>query len=516
MLFNMNFVVWVRSSLICSSLIFKLLTFSVASLLVSLSVSRCAHETSSSKNSGSLNTSSVGESLLLLYVSDLHSQLRANRDGRGGYAQLAAWIESEKSKAGPQTDVFVLGGGDLVGKGSLPCQNTQDKECAPLLRDLHLDFATLGNYELYQSPQDLAQMIRASGVRYLSSNVELKREAQNASVQTPWLQGPQRLEGKKSGLSVWLYSWTGSFDVNKSYRLRQFPSPSDWSALKQRTSGEAVVFMTHMELTEDQSFLRDACLQLAPSNQIVALLKANDHRSMNSDLSQCVPILEPGAFGHYALKVLLTPVKGQKAFHVNSEFVEIKGFKENAHLAQKIEALYKKYAPEADKTLFTLTQAISREDLAKWVADSYRVRTRADAAIVNVGYVKHGLPSGPVSQEEFLMALPYANELQGMDWPTKSLEKALCDVSRAPKDKNLDWGSDLYFSGFSLENPGTPQCKITGTQKSSLKVVMDSYLVSRSARWLGRDVSKQVFRFGVDSRRVGFLHVKDNPPRSRP
>jgi hypothetical protein len=196
--------------------------------------------------------------------------------------------------------------------------------------------------------------------------------------------------------------------------------------------------------------------------------------------------------------------------------VEIKGFKEDATLAKRVQDLYAKHAPDADQILFTLPTDLPRETLAKWVADSYRVRTRADAAIVNIGYVKHGLKTGPVRQEEFLLALPYANELQGTDWSVKSLEKALCDVSRAPKDSNLDWGSELSFSGFELQNAGTPQCKITGTKKSSLKVVVDSYLVSRSGRWLGRDLSKQVFRFGVDSRRVGFLHLKDNPPQAKP
>lgn len=500
---NMVFVIWMRSNIIC-----KLLSF----VVIALALGRCAHEGGSPKAEDPFKQVAKSPSVLLLFVSDLHSQLRANKDGQGGYAQLASWIQSEKAKAGSKTDVFVLGGGDLLGKGSIPCQKTNDKDCVPLMKDLQLDYATLGNYELYQSPADLKSLIEASGAKFLSSNVDVIREGRNAKYETPWERGPLKVEGKKSGLSFWLYSWTSPFDVLKNYNVRKFPSPSEWSAFKQTSAGAPVVFMTHMELENDLSFLRDACLQLSQAQQVVALLKSNDHKTMQKNVSQCAPVLEPGAFGNYALKVLLVPIAGQKSFQVHSEFVEIKGFPEDARVAAKIQKLYQAHAPDADEVIFTLNAPISKEALAQWVANSYRIVTHAEAAIVNVGYVKHGLEAGPVKKEDFLIALPYANELMGTDWSVKSLEKALCDVSRSKKDPNSDWGSELYFSGFSLENAGTPQCKITGTKRSSLKVVVDSYLVSRSGLWLGRDVSKQVFKFGVDSRRVGFLHVKKTPP----
>jgi|GEM_PF-1277733 len=489
MLFNMKTAHWM-----------PLRKFLVLALL-----SACAH--------GPLDTtkappklSSVGdkEAVLVLFMSDLHSQLRAGEGGRGGYAQLKKWVDSEKARAGLRTDVIVIGGGDLFGKGSLPCQETKDKDCAPLLRDIGLNYSTLGNYELYNSSADLARLIQSTGASFFGMNVVPKKGTSS------WSTSPIKIKGVKSGLEFWLASWTAPLDV-KDYSIRPTPSAHEWSSWKRQWAAP-VLWVTHQELAKDLAFLNQACAALGPQVQVLALLKANDHRSMQQDRSACAPLLEPGPFGQTGLKLLLTrDAQNPHRLKVDSEFVSISGFGEDVAIKARIDALYQKYAPDADQVVFTADTEISKETLSAWVAEAFHKRMKADAAISNLGFVKSGLPAGPVTREQLTLALPHKNELMGLDWPVKDLEKALCAASMRKRDSELDHGSELSFSGFTLENPGTPQCKIP-TNKRSFKIVVDEYLVSRSERWLGRSIASRSFRFGVDSRRAVTLQLQIQKP----
>jgi len=478
---------------------------SVQKFLLLSFVASCAH-VPSSPDVGGEKLSKVGDkpAVLILYLSDLHSQLRADERGRGGYAQLKKWIDSERAKAGTATDVVVIGGGDLLGKGSIPCQETKDRDCAPLLKELGFNYSALGNYELYNTPTELAALVRAAGGSFLGMNVAPKTGA------VSWVQAPLKFKGARSGLEFWLASWTSAVDV-KNYTVRSAPSPSEWMAWTRQWSAP-VLFVTHQELEKDAALLKQACQSLSPQVQVLALLKSNDHRVMQQNTSLCAPLLEPGAFGRHALKLLLTRDEGNPLrLKVESEFVEISGIGEDTEMKKRIDALYARHAPNADEVIFTAEKEISREAMAAWVAEAYHKRMKADAAIANIGYVKHALPSGPVTREQFMLALPYKNDLMGLDWPVKDLEAALCASSKRTRDDDLDWGSELAFSGFALEGAGTPGCRVLSNKKS-LKIVVDEYLVSRSARWLGRDLAPRVFRFGVDSRRVGTMQLQIQKP----
>ncbi len=508
---SMKFSLWMRSNVFTH--VFKNAFLSVSLLGL---FSGCA--TGPLDHAKQLSIEKTNDpAVLILYVSDLHSQLRSGKDGLGGYATLKAWIEKEKSKVGPNTDVLVLAGGDLVGKGSLPCQITGDRECLPLLKELGIQYSALGNYELYNSPAELKKIADATGIQFLGANVAAKK--QDLAASGAWNRQAVMYRGPKSGLEFWISSWSMQADVTK-YDVQSFPSQSDWTILKKQSDGKPILFLTHQEMVQDEAFLKEACMQFAETKSVIALLKANDHTAEpRMKMSSCMaPILEPGAFGNRGLRFLWSKKDNKtESSHVfNSskindfKDIDTKVYGVDQGLASRIDALYAKHAPDADEVLAENLTPKSPADLALWTADSFRFKTRADVAIVNVGYVKHGLDAGPVTKEDLFLAMPYANDLKGLDWNVKDLEKSLCQASRRSKDAQLDYGSELAISGVSLENPGTAQCRLTGTRKNSVKVVVDAYMVSRAPRWLGKDIKKQTFGFGVDSRRVSMLYIDKN------
>ncbi len=451
-------------------------------------------------------------SVLILYVSDLHSQLRPGKDGVGGYATLKAWIENEKANVGAKTDVLVLAGGDLVGKGSLPCQLTNDKDCLPLLKELGIQYSALGNYELYNKVADLQKLSEASGIVFLGANVLLKNRS--GALAGPWSRDPVYFKGPKSGIGFWLSSWTMPGDVS-AYDVQAFPSESDWLRLKQKAGDESVIFLTHQEMAQDEAFLKEACQHLGQSSanpihgksNVIGLFKANDHHEPRMKMSACdAPILEAGPFGNTGLRFFISQSKKLHDFKSIDPVV----YTPNASLKTKIDALYSRLAPNADEVLVKNLSEKSTLDLAKWTADSFRFKTRADVAIVNEGYVKNALAAGDVTREDFFLTMPYTNKLFGLDWAVKDLEKSLCQASRRAVDSQLDHGSQLAISGLKLEDAGTPKCHVSGTRKSNVKVVVDSYMLSRAPRWLGADIKNRVFNFGVDSRRISMLYLENS------
>lgn len=102
--------------------------------------------------------------MVVLFVSDLHGQLRGDPVRGGGYARLAGYIKNERAKADLTTDVIAVMGGDALGKSGLPCRKTGEKACVPFLKDMSIDVASLGNGELKRSVAELNELISLSGI----------------------------------------------------------------------------------------------------------------------------------------------------------------------------------------------------------------------------------------------------------------------------------------------------------------------------------------------------------------
>lgn len=504
---SMKFRIWMRSNK---------MAFSATLFCLSLGfLGACATQGPKSAPHNPYEVKATDEAaILVLFLSDYHSQLRAGKDELGGIATIKSWIDYEKSQVGPKTDVLVVAGGDMFGKGSLPCQMTWDQDCAPLLKPLGIEYSALGNYELYNREGDLKKLVQKSGINYLGANV--------TSVSGRPLEffknGVVTYTGQLSGLKLGLVSWINSADIRR-YKLRTNPSERDWNQWSQLSGELPLLFLTHQTLLDDQKFLTEACSRVGKAG-VVALLKGNDHTPKRLLEDGCAPLVEPGALGNHGLKLLIRAQQPNSSgeeemgipspYRLNYEFIDlrVRRFEPNAALAAQVQALYQKHAPNADEIMVSNAAAVSKKDLTDWVAEAYRKRTRADVGIANSGYVKNGLEKGEVTREEFLLAMPHKNDLKGMDISVKELEGMLCKASRRVKTAE-DHGSDLHFSGIQLVNSGTEKCKIEGTRKSRVKLVVDSYVLSRSSRWLGKDLSRRMFGFGVDSRRVKELHVAD-------
>ncbi len=473
--------------------------------LILLLLTQCTHNPSSPS---SPEAAPAGEArVVILHFSDLHGQLRQSpTSAAGGYARIAQIIKKERAKASSSTDVLVLMGGDAFGKGALPCRKSEDRACAPLLKDLGVDVAVLGNGELKRSVEDLRKLMEGSGIPvWVSPNIRSTRGP------SPWRKD-YRWKGPKSGAEFVVASWTtpptpGEIDFKRAgYDFKMKPQKGDLFEYDKLYPRIPVLWVTHQELEADLQLSRHLC-ENKEIHKGLALLRAHTHQ-IRKDESTCLPIYEAGAFGEAINRLELVKKAGVWKILRYDLIAVSADLAEDSEVKAKVEAVYAKQAPEADETLATVSAPLSQEQLSQWLADAYRKASKADVAIINGGAVKMGAEAGPLSLEKLTIAIPYNNEVMGLDWSTKELERSLCAASMRERNDYEDLGSGLFISGAKLVNAGLPNCVLEGARAGSVKVVVDNYIVSRSQRWLGKNLGATAFKFGMSTEQVMRLVLK--------
>jgi hypothetical protein len=114
-----------------------------------------------------------------------------------------------------------------------------------------------------------------------------------------------------------------------------------------------------------------------------------------------------------------------------------------------------------------------------------------------------------MTREALTAIYPYKDEVLGLDWSTKDLEKSLCKAATRERNDFEDNGSELVFAGLKLEGAGTPDCKVVlDKPRASVKVALSEFLVKRSPRWLGKDLKPATFKFQIDTWAALELHLK--------
>lgn len=439
--------------------------------------------------------------VVVLHFSDLHGRILA-------YPRLAALIKSERALAERSgNDLLVVMGGDAAGKGALPCRKSNDKECFAFFKEMGVDVALLGNGEAKRSAKDLNELIRISGGQWLSANVKSSKEKAGWQKEILW-------KGPRSGAQIWIAGWTlapSPAELDPAQPLNvgtRFDGHvlGEWA---KQLSSNPVLWVTHQDLNDDKEFAKQVCMRKNISS--LALLRAHTHQLRQEPMA-CVTAYESGAFAESATRLVIERSgAGPLAWKVTgAQTIPLTFGPEDPQMKSRVSALYQKLAPDAETQVALVTTAQTLPDLALWLANAYRKVSHADVAVVNAGAIKEPLPIGPVKRERLLEVIPYNNELMGLDWPFADFEKSICEASRRARDATDDTGSELFFAGVELVNPGEGICHLKGSRKGSVKVVLDSFMVKKAPRWLGKKLEGRAFKFGMKTEDAMMLSLKRN------
>jgi 2',3'-cyclic-nucleotide 2'-phosphodiesterase (5'-nucleotidase family) len=494
-----------------STMIFLVLLFVVAACSTppKPGLQKITSEASTTKVGANQPSKAQGR-LVVLFLSDTHQHLRQDMlNQSGGYARIKAYISNERSRLSSRDDLLVVFGGDAAGKGAWPCTKTQDRACFGLLKDLGIDLAVLGNWELRRPVRDLVPLLESSGLNWIGTNIDAPGLRTSRVVKDFTYTGPN------SGQRIFVSGWTvpptpGEIDLKKSgYQdIKRAATASDIDRLAKSSKGLPILLATHQEKEDDLNFLKMACDKKL---NVIALLKAHNHVQEQGTTLDCnTPWWAAGAFGQAMVKLVFAAgPEGQSGVFESAETVLMKDFVGDPVIEEKIANLYKTVAPEADESLASSNRLLEKTDLAALAALAFRSVTRADIGVANMGAIKTALPAGVMTREALTAIYPYKDEVLGLDWSTKDLEKSLCKAATRERNDFEDNGSELVFAGLKLEGAGTPDCKVVlDKPRASVKVALSEFLVKRSPRWLGKDLKPAAFKFQIDTWAALELHLK--------
>lgn len=441
---------------------------------------------------------STANQVVILYLSDLHSQLVEGPDNLGGYARLQTLIKNERAAAGPHTDVVVVLGGDVLGKGRMPCRVTNEVKCAPITGDLGADVVAFGNGELKMGINELSSLASKIGGTWIASNVAPVKGQ-------PFWKTAALYQGPKSGLKINFTSTTlfpGPGEAQSGPRLDFVEKSAPFAKIyaENNVASDAATFViVHDDEKRVDELARELCSQERPP---LLVLKAHEHKVAEGRRG-CLRYVEADSFGRKIARIELVR-RGERYVIQNQRFLEVNSaVPADPAMEKKITALYDAHGRGARKVVVETKSDVNQDKVGRFVALAYQRTSKADIAIVNSGAIKEGLPKGKVDWETVLTAVPYNNQLVGLDWSLVELEKSLCQASRRERDRRLDNGSDLIMEGAELVNAGKDNCRLTVKGNKKLpKVVIDSYMQVRSARWLGRELKGKTFSYGLDTERA--------------
>lgn len=425
-------------------------------------------------------TTPSGQQVTVLYVADLHAQLRAHpelfwRDGKerieqaGGFARIAAAIAQIRKERGGA--VLVLDAGDTL-QGSGAAALTEGKVLIEPLNALGLDAAIPGNWEVVYGAQVLRE--RAGQLRYPLFAANLRDAASGERLFAPYFLK------EVGGVKVAVIGFTDP-DVPRrqppSYSAGlRYEGPEELPALvdevRQRQGASVVLLMTHLGLSK-------AVDLAAKVHGVDAHLSGDTHERTYEPIEQSGSwVVEPGAFGSFLGRLDLW-VEGGKVVDRKWELIELTAsrFPEDERVAKLVEdalaPMDEKLGAVVGHTPASLARyAVVENPLDDLLADAIRAAGGTQIGLSN-GF-RFGTPwlPGPITEADLWNVYPIVNRLKTGKVTGRQLrgfwEQELENVfARDPVRRFGGWlprpsGMTLRFNAFAQQGKRVTSLEVGG------------------------------------------------------
>ncbi|MCE9668199.1 bifunctional metallophosphatase/5'-nucleotidase [Myxococcus stipitatus] len=358
--------------------------------------------------------------LTILYVADLHAQLRAHpelfwRDGKervevaGGFARVAAAIRRIRAERGGE--VLVLDAGDTI-QGSGAAALTEGAALVEPLNALGLDGAVPGNWEVVYGPAVLRQ--RARELKHPLVAANLRDAATGERLFAPYL------VRQVGDVKVAVVGFTDP-DVPRrqppgySQGLR-YDGPEALPELvreaREREGAQVVLLMTHVGLAK-------AVGLAARVPGVDVHLSSDTHERTYVPIEQAGAwVVEAGAFGSFMGRVDLWLEDG-KVVDRRWELIELteSRFPEDPEVARRVDAALAPHeealsAPVGHTDVMLARYAVVENPLDNVLADAIRAAGGTEIGLSNGFRFGTPLLPGPVREGDLWNLLPITTPLK--------------------------------------------------------------------------------------------------------
>ena len=385
--------------------------------------------------------------ITLLHVNDVYQIGPVDKGRNGGLARVAT-IRDQVRASSP--DTLLLLGGDTLSP-SVASNTFKGEQMIAAWNALGLDLAVPGNHEFDFGPEVFRQRIAESKFPWLADNVS------DRTTGKPF-DGTRRALIRQFGRTKVGFLGVVTADTPQTSKPGpgvRFVDPvaaAKRAAARLRAQGATIVVaLTHLAMAED--------LRLARSGAVDVILGGHDHALMQS-LAGHTPIFKAGSDARLVARIdLVVDDRTRRLKNIDWWLLPVTADVPEQPAVAKVVAGYEsQLAVLLDKPVGETTVALdarqetsrSREtNLGDWLADIYRTRTGADAALVNGGSIRSNTTYGPgqLSKRDILSILPFENPIVKLEVPGKVLRQAL-EHGLAEIDQSNESGRFPQVSGI--------------------------------------------------------------------
>ena len=343
--------------------------------------------------------------LTILYTNDVHARLLPDKEGRGGWANIAAYFKTVKSKVEADGGaVLILDGGDMI-QGTVVSSVFQGEPIFEGMNAAGYDAAVLGNHEFDLGLEQTAKFLQIADFPLLAANIQRAGEPVGDAETLLLPAGKLKIGLIGLATSQWVYQDALDFEHPAAAVSRHIKE------LKKKA--DLVIALSHLGLDRDQELAKE-------TDGLDLILGAHTHTLMESAKEiEGVLIVQAGAFGHYVgrLDLKIDPENnGILDYKWNLIAIPVNDLPADTATQERIDFWEGKLASEMNIVIGESQRFLRRDiELRSMVGQVWKEAYQTDFGWQNPGANMQDLPAGPIEVRDFYEIMPWGNTLVILD-----------------------------------------------------------------------------------------------------
>lgn len=385
----------------------------------------------------------------------LHPETPAFANGRevGGVAALGGWFARFRTEAEREgCPVFLLSGGDIM-QGTLISNLVDGESMIAAFNALGYDAAAIGNHEFDWGIEILTERMAQAEFPLLGANIYVAGTDRHPEWAVPWTIVER--EGVRVGVigaATRETPWTTRPSNVEGLEFRPIAEALDRYIPELRARGVhfVVVTMHAGGFCDDGSCEGEAIRELGRTREpFDYAVTGHTHSRLETGIRGHPVIQSFANTTAFGVGRLERPGDGsRRARIVGIRTAWSDSVAPDSALVEIVERYEAIVAERAERVVATLAEPLEDPQrapapLGRLIADAQRAATGAQAAIMNNGGIRRGLPAGPVTYGQLFEVQPFQNTLVVLELRGSTLLAAL-DHAVEPE------GPDAQISGLRV------------------------------------------------------------------
>lgn len=394
--------------------------------------------------------SSNRANLTILHTNDLHAQLQPDASGRGGVANVAAYVEKVRAE---KDNVLFLDAGDMT-QGSPVSTVFKGKPLFEIMNVMGYDAAVFGNHEFDEGSNLAFDYCRIADFPIVSANAFLNGE--------PVGDAPYTIR-EFGELRVAVLGITAEDYVPEELEFR---SPEETLAkyLPQIDSNlDIIVVLTHL------GFERDRALA-AKFQDVDIIIGGHSHVALpEGHMEGEVLVAQAGARGRFVGRIdMVVNTETGKTVSRESRLINIpvSGLPSHGPTENIVQKWESKLPDNLELTIGHLPVRIGISELKRHIERIWRETYHTDFAHQNLGATRASLPKGNLLEQHIWESMPFSNTLAILEMTHEEVLGTIPGATFTDEKDLYTLVTNSYAAGYIIRAHKLPETRIRRVNES--------------------------------------------------